>query len=388
MTHDSNDLPAILVVDDQPSKVRKPMDAALNGHARVHVLHPSDVRQQDLKRSDLVLVDYVLDDWPERMKLPVAASPTTGLALATVLREVCDTFTPRTLTCIALQTGHLSRAKGRIQLPSVKARHVLARLNNLEWVFEKAQKNASPDDDLRYDQMVLLAEATRSLRRRWPIDQTQFAARTQDLLGMDETADWFERCWRDVCECQPPIHEFLGGSHGIFFLRWLLHQILPYPCFLWDAYSVAARLRLSVTDLQRLVLTNSSFGNELTSLKYTGILAGFLGDRWWRSAIEHYAWNLANRSSGGIDALRDRLFEETGEKVDLDPHDHPVVCLDENLQPSPIFSSPSEAVNVRPDHWPAFAESAWMTIGTIRENPMLRGMVDPLDEYRLPTAEG
>ena len=367
----------ILAVDDKPDDLRSTMLAGLNGRARVEVLHPSDIEQEHLDKANLVLVDYKLDDWPERNKQSTPFKIETGLALATVLREMTgkDRF-----TAIALHTGLLTEARDRIRLPH--ASHVLARLNNLEWVFAK-------DDENRFDQMVLLAGATQRLNRKWPTDHSESKARALELLSLNENVEWSDRCWQDVRECQPPIFEMVGEAHGGLFIRWLLHQILPYPCFLWDAHSVAARLRLSVDDFRRVALSGNRLAEELKALKYCGILAGFLGDRWWRSAVEDYAWELVDGSAGDADQLRTSLSERAGEKLQLSDIAHPIVCLDADFQPKNEFSSPSNAVKLRPDHWPAYADAAWMEIDTVRPSPRLMALVDPLDEYRvLPDSDG
>ena len=368
--------PVILAVDDKPDDLRSAMETELNDRALVEVLHPSDIEQEDLDKANLVLVDFSLDDWPERNKQPTPFKIKTGLALATVLRE--RTGRDR-LTAVALLTGRLTQVRDRIRLPH--ASHVLARLNNLEWVFEKA-------DAERFDQMVLLAQSTQQLSGAWPADEPRSTHRARDLLCMNQDASWFDRCWRDVRECQPPVHELAGGDHGVLFVRWLLHQILPYPCFLWDAYGVAARLRMRVDDLERLVKADNALARDLQQRRYTGILAGFLGDRWWRSAIEDYAWELADSSSSNSERSMENLCDKAGENLDLWRLDHPVVCLDDSLQPSAEFISASDAVNLRPDHWPAFADAAWMKIATMVADPALRAMVDPLDEYRLPAEDG
>ena len=371
--------PFILAVDDKPDTLRSAMDAELHDRALVEVLHPSEIKQEHLGRANLVLVDYKLDHWLEPDKQSVAFRIQTGMALAAVLREVADETTTNRMTAFALQTGHLHEASGRIRLPH--QRHVVARLNNLEWVFEKA-------DAERFDQMVLLAQAAQQLSRAWPADEPRSTDRARILLGMNQDASWFDRCWRDVRECQPPIHELAGGAHGVLFVRWLLHQILPYPCFLWDAYRVAARLRMRVDDLERLGKGDNALARDLGQRRYTGVLAGFLGDRWWRSAIEDYAWELADSSGSNSERSMDNLCGKAGENLDLWRIDHPVVCLDDNLQPSAEFISPLDAVNLRPDHWPAFADAAWMKIATMIADPALRAMVDPLDEYRLPAEDG
>ena len=377
MTERRDESPVILVVDDKPDDLRSPLKLALESHARVTVRHPSDIELSDLTKAHLVLMDYRLDDWEERDGQTVAFNVRTGMALAAVLREAADEETPGRLTAIALHTGHLADASGRIRRPH--SSHVVARLNNLEWVFEKSDNELGPE---LYRPVGQLAHAAQRLQGDWPADSSASEARTRELLNPDDEAEWSARAWREVRECQPPVYELGGGPHGVLFLRWLLHQILPYPCFLWSVDWVAARLRIPVKDFERLMASDCDLARDLEQLKYTGILAGFLGDRWWRPAIEDYAWELGGESAGRPGEFEDRLGEKAREDLELVAPRDPVVCLDRDFQPRGV-ASPQDAVRVRPDYWPPFADAAWMTVDGVSGDPELRAMVAPLDQYRV-----
>lgn len=378
MSPEHNEKPIILVVDDEADRLRSGLSLRLSDMAQVTVRNPSEIEPEDLALADLVLMDYRLDYWPERDNQSVAFFVRTGMALATILREAADENASGRPTAVALRTAHLDDVSERIRRPH--SRHVVARLNNLEWVFEKSDSDS-------YMQAVKLAKAVQLLRGEWPDDAYESEARARELLKMDGEVQWFDRSWREVRECQPPIHELAGSTHGVLFLRWFLHQILPYPCFLWDIHWVAARLRLRVEDLQRLIANNQcDLARDLQQRKYTGLLAGFLGDRWWRSAIEHYAWELGGASSGNQMVFREKLRNRTDEDVELIGLNHSVVCLDRDFRPVE-FASPQDAVRLRPDYWPTFADAAWMKITTVGDDPMYRAMVEPIDQYRLISNE-
>ena len=377
MNSKHSERPVILVVDDKADRLERGLALALSDKAELLVRHPRDVESEDIGRAHLVLMDYRLDDWPEREGQPAAFNIRTGLALATVLREAADEGAHGRLTAVALHTGHLANASGRIRPPY--SRHVVARLNNLEWVFEK-------DDPDRYTHAVELARATQHLQGDWPADSSASEARARQLLDLDGEAEWSSRAWEEVRECQPPVYELGGGSHGVLFLRWLLHQILPYPCFLWDMNWVAARLRIRVDDLERLMASDCDLARDLERLKYTGLMAGFLGDRWWRTAMEDYTWELGGESSGRPREFEDRLLEKAGEEIELVEPRHPVVCLNQRFLPSAV-ASPRHAVKVRPDHWPPFADAAWMRIEAVRDDSELRALVEPMDLYRVDPDE-
>lgn len=372
MNRECADKPVILVVDDQP-ELQRGLASPLERDAELMVRRPSDIGHDDLRRAHLLLMDYKLDDWRERDRQPTAFNIRTGLALATILREVADESANGRLTIVALHTVHLSHVSGRIRPPY--SRHVVARLNNLEWVFEKR-------DGDRHRGMVQLARCAQRLQCDWPADPSASEARARELLKLDDGKEWAERAWRDVRECQPPVYELGGGHRGVLFLRWLLHQILPYPCFLWDINWVAARLRLRVVDLERLMDSDCELARDMDQLKYAGVLAGFLGDRWWRTAVEDYAWKLGGESSERSSEFEGRLREKAGEAVEPVTVRDPVVCLDHYFKPQAV-ASPNDAVRVRPDYWPPFADPAWMTIDTVRDDPGFRAMVVPLDQYRV-----
>ena len=365
--------PSILLIDDEPDDLRNEVALDLDDRAITNVVHPHDIEMPDLEDADLVLVDYRLDSWPERDVQLVSLKPTTGMALAVMLREQVDLSQKDRLTAFALHTGHLNDIQGR--LSSATAQHVLACLNNLEWVFPKR-------DDHRYKQMALLADAVRQLPSQWPEDSDGSTSTIRQLLALNEDVNWLDRCWHEILDCRVPIHELTTGRHGILFIRWLLHQVLPYPCFLWTEHWVAARLGITVDALSKVLKGNNALAKDLESMRYSGILAGFLGDRWWRGALEDYVWVAAGHQADG-QQLRKELTERAGmnlEPIDANPA---VVCVDKDLQPTDQFLSPMTAVTLRPDHWPPFADSAWMGIETVRKNLDLRSMVDPLDLHRV-----
>ena len=361
--------PSILVIDDNPDLI----DIELGDRATTYVIHPQDVERSDLENVDLVLIDYALEYWSERDNLStISLQPANGMALAVVLREQVDQNEKDKLTAFALHTAYLGDIKGRFS--PATAQHVLARLNNLEWIFPKK-------DPLNYySQIFILAKAVRDLPGQWSEDSDSMVQR---LLAMDKGDDSFERCWSDVKDCRVPIEELSEGGHSILFIRWLLHQVLPYPCFLWAEHWVAARLGISIEALREVLEGDSELAKDLESMRYSGILADFLGDRWWRGAIEDYAWNLVEGHTADVQQLRNALTERAG--TDLNPIEaNPaVVCVDTDWQPADEFLSPMTAITLHPDHWPPFADSAYMDIKIVRDDSILKSMVDPLDQHRI-----
>lgn len=374
-----NEKPFILIVDDEPDSLRDSVAIELENRAKGSVVHPHDVELLHLERADLVLVDFRLDNWAERdAQAALALQPVTGMALAALLREHVDRSARNRLTGFALHSGHLDDIQGR--LPAVAAQHVIARLNNLEWAFPKS-------DPLRFERMIRLANAIRRLPRAWPSAPGDSESEARRLLGMDEEAPSFDCCWRDVLECRAPVTELTEGAHAIVFVRWLLQQVMPYPCFLWGEHWVAARLRISLNSLRTVECGDSRLAEDLRSMQYTGILADFMGRRWWRGALEDFIWELVGSHAARGERLMGVLTERAGielEAVELNPA---VVCLDGDLRPTERFVSPETSVPIRPDHWPAFADSAWMDIEEVRADPIYQSMVEPVDRYRVVVAD-
>jgi len=370
-----SDTTPILVIDDEPDGLRDQLRLEFDDRVKWLVVHPREVEVSQLEEADLVLVDYKLDRWSERDDQPTSLKPATGLALAVLLREQVDRSPKKKgATAFALHTGHINEIQGR--LPSAIAEHVRARLNNLEWAFQKSEAR-------RYDQMVILANAVRELPSRWPTDPDNSNEVAKRLLAAKDSDELSERCWRDVRRCRAPVHDLTEDGHGILFLRWLLHEILPYPSFLWAEHWVAARLGFCVDNLREVVKGNSVLAEDLRAMRYSGILAGFLGDRWWRGALEDYVWELAGQHGAEGHTLHEALTERAGRELVPIAANPAVVCLNENFEPDGKFLSPMTAVTIRPDNWPAFADSAWMEVETVLGDLFLRSIVDPLDQHRV-----
>lgn len=375
MTTTTNSRPFILVVDDKPDDLRSDVELGLDDHAAFNVRHPRDVAIKNLEEADLVLVDYVLDNWPELDSQEcIGLKPITGMALAAILREHVDRSNKDRRTAFALHSAHIDDIRGRV--PAKNAQHVLARLRDLEWAFPKTEPR-------RYDQMVILAEAVSRLPREWPDQGEDSTSQLKSLLHMDEEASWFDRCWREVQECQPPIHDLRSSGHGLLLIRWLLHQVMPYPTFLWEDHWAAARLHLPVDEFRTVIAEETQLSQDLKARRYSGILAGFLKDRWWRGALEDYIWDLAGGGSGDAEALRVALQERARKDLRFVEPNSSVVCLDQDFEPTGNFTSPAKALRLRPDHWPAFADAAWMDLETVLSNPTLAAMVDPFDQDRI-----
>ena len=371
--------PRILVVDDRPDELVLSFSLEFNDSAVTSVLHPADVEMADLVDADLVLIDYRLEDWSERDCLStITLQPSTGMGLAVILREHADDNKTEKLTAFALHTAHLGDIQGR--LPPETAQHVLAHLNNLEWVFTKNEPN-------RYYQMIILANAMKQLPFKWPNKTDASARMVKKLLGIEKDTVRNRQRWQDVTECRVPLNELTEGGHDVLFIRWLLHQVFPYPCFLWSKHWVAARLGISLCALDKVLSGTNDLAIDINSMKYKGVLEGFLGERWWRTSLEEYVWKIGKGRTFDAESLHSELVKRAGMDLDMLDANPAVVSFDSELRPTDNFLSPNSAVVVRPDYWPAFADSAWMDIETVRDNSRLQTIVDVLDIGRIKREE-
>jgi hypothetical protein len=345
-------LPSILVVDDEPDRSERELKNALRGKATLLVAHPNDVVESDLSRSDLVLVDYRLENWAARDISPVSLAPQSGLSLAAILRDRVDQPGQAGRVAFGLLSGHLQDVRGR--LASTSPPQVVARLNNLEWVFEKGQQGLA-------GQVALLAGGLlqcRSACRPMAPDGAEKAL--ERLLGLDKRRSWGLRAWEGVWGCQPPLQEMDAEAGPIALVRWLLHNIQPYPTFLWSDHYVAARLRIGVASLRAIVDGESRLALDLSRLAYKGAFASFLGRRWWRAGLEDYLWDATKGMARDVTTLRQVVKERAGTELGEIALLEPVVTLNKDLSIKDEFCGIDDAVRVRPEWWPAYADSAWM----------------------------
>jgi hypothetical protein len=377
--------PHVLFVDDDELANQQQLQAALAQYdVEVRLRAPEEVYQSDLRWAELVVVDYFLTDWPERDVESVARSPQDGLAaigsmrstLLPPLAERGPGSSPLQAVAFALWSANLSEAS--FNLPSEVLPHVFSRENNLEWAFRRDQMLMGPAGQ----QVALLAHAVRELPDRWPAEQTDAEEQLFSMLGLaddDATGQDFANFWRtdarkEALGCRPPLHELSARSHGLALVRWLLHRIFPYPCFLLDDLQLRARMR--VDDLEggegELPLMEA-----LSPYRYTGIMANFDGRRWWRAGIEDWLFTATDGQSGNPRAVAEAALRH-GARTDR-TWIRPVVVIGGDLARSEEFAEVEETVRVRPDDWPVFADTAYARRSEVAEDPDLRALVDPVD---------
>lgn len=375
--------PTVLIVDDDPESpdVERITTALENAQVSVLAIDPPHLSRQHLKQTDLFLVDYVLDEWTELRDLGeverpedkqlIAMRPRDGLALAATIRSQLPEADVRG---IALLSNNLSDVVKGFS-PSV-TEHAAARVNGLDWAFDKRLVDGLPDVSER---VADLARAVREIGRGWPKDDddTDREAALWKLLALPD-AEWTEVAVRDVHAAQPPVNQFADATHGLSVLRWIGQRILPYPTFLLDARRLAMACGV---DPLTYGPDQDAFEDGFDSMRYRGPLGEFLGPRWWRAGVRRLVRDWTGESQPGPQmraALADRL------DLSLPPLDPPgsVLCIDGELKFACVRAR-ERAVRVRPDDWPPFAETGWMDEALVREHPELEDLVEPSDRARL-----
>lgn len=347
--------PTVVFIDDHEEEL-KPLAELVSsaGMAGCKVESPEDVDEELLEHADLIIVDYTLDAWIGNVDVSqLSLKPVNGVALASVLREHYRTELLRHAppTGFALITG---KPDAISTSPGERRPHVVARLSNLEWFFEKhanSQQNAA--------QIVSLATAIHSLPSGFSKNMVELD-QLIELLGITKGNALFER-YRDAVElCRPPLHHLSKDSGGLILIRWLLHQILPHTTFLIDERNLAARLRVTIESLRLQLAENGQFLEELANYEYTGLLCKFDGTRWWRGGIEQWLWNITDGQSSKPRTVLESLKKVGAEKLVPTEAVRPVVTLNEHFKQEHTLTSRSDAVAIQLDDWPSYAEPAYV----------------------------
>jgi hypothetical protein len=370
----------IVIIDDDPGGGANTVAANLRLIGlTATAITPEELVQAHLNSADLILVDYLLEYWvdPRDERLlespladqPVARRPSNGLALAAVIRSVLpDDGRPRGVALLSAQLHELVKDFS----PSV-TEHAAARINGIDWAFDKKVIKGLPDLNRRIESF---AHAISTLQRVWHEDDADREQELVEMLAVREGAAWATVAVTEIHAAQPPINQLATASHGLSLLRWLGQRILPYPTFLVDAPRLAMACGIDPDELEN-DLGPEQLEGAFGAFRYQGPLADFLGPRWWRAGVRQKVRELAGDSLPGP-GVAESLGVEVGTTLRaLDPPTS-VMAIDGELNPvGPVARE--NAVRVRPDDWPAFAETGWMTRKLVAEHPHLIDLVDPAD---------
>lgn len=358
--------PLVVIIDDDLSKVQA-LRADVGDLFPVVTTEPWQLDDAMLRDGTVFVVDLFFKDWPGRERLAPSARIYDGIALAALIRASARELGSRR-PIVTLNTGH---AGDFSELPREIREHAIARAHNLEWVF---LKNDSASTVPTHERIAKLVMAQQRLPVSWRANAGE--RELLDVLGASEDE------LAEILDAWPPIREVGQDTAGIALLRWLLHRILPYPAFLIDRRYLAARLGITCASLVDLETAQGELSTLLSNCSYSGILSGFDGPRWWRSRVERMLWDL---SPGGaaLPASVDDLQAHSPVVLEPAACANGVVVLNADYAAHDEPLDVTEAVRIRLDDWPPYAEEPWAAIAEVREDSRLRDRVLPLDRARL-----
>ncbi|MCG8419160.1 MAG: hypothetical protein MJE77_14595 [Proteobacteria bacterium] len=361
--------PLVLILDDRDEV--HTLDGA--EELSVRVLSPNDLDAGDLDEAKTVLIDFNLDDWQERDNLPYCARPKNGLALAAIVREhLRDARLPP--AAIALITGQMQQLAPGYSHPRP---NLVARAHGLEWAF---YKSAAPDD--LKARVTSLTRAVDRLPRKWPSQLEGIKDEIDQFLGIPDQ-EWAAHAWASLEECRPPLHELRNWTDGMALIRWLLHRILPYPCFLWGMTRLALRLHVQPRWLKNELEPAGQLYEVFAPYLYRGALQGFDGPRWWGAGIDDLLRDQLNDHSSSHGATHEWLKQYAATPVAALDCFAPTMIINEYFEPGLDIYEMDQCVQIQPDDWPAYADPAWTTLELANEHRELGELVTSAHRYRL-----
>jgi len=99
-------------------------------------------------------------------------------------------------------------------------------------------------------------------------------------------------------------------------------------------------------------------------------LSEFVGRRWWRAGVESLVFDLASKDPSSIGVLHEQLSAvEPGLQFIAGTMAYPII--DGKFATKDYLGVAEDVIEVVPDDWPPFADSAWALLSDIAANPDL-----------------
>ena len=371
MTMTETGLPRILLIDDR-NEYLGTVANALRDSVEIITRAPGDVWYDTLSGLDVILIDWLLEDWPARRGVSPTMYPADGVAVAAVLQSVFrhqgQLGGQSNQPLIVLWTGELTAL--REGLPEGSPAHIVARRHAVDWVFSKDE---IIDDAGATTNRLLSLAAARAALRAVAGPPKEIAQQLLNLASVPKSSR--QRALDDVEAAFPPSEQQFESTSGLGFLKWLLHRILPYPCFLSDEIHLATRLGCTVESFRKSHEANTKFTHWLDDTRYQGVLDSFLGPRWWRAAFELTLWEQTKGQPFNTPRILEVLNSDFEAKLEPLAIELPVVCLDATLNYSPTPYAFGETIRVQPGDWPPYAEEARVSLETAKANDFIRSLI-------------
>jgi hypothetical protein len=366
----------ILVYDDKPDGIVK----KLKEHwPKVHSANPKELDESVVRSADLFVMDYHLGgshgDKAEFLKKHM-----TGMSAVEAIKSFLKSSSSRKRRIFLLYSGKLDDLAE--PLPAHGREHIIARNSDFHWALEKGYRG---NVDLPAFELVSCVRALLDALDRLPSSSSKrtSAVLFRSLLNIPKLS-WGDRAWTMVEEHQPPLSDIMATKDWTLVIKWLLHAILPFPAFLIDSVSLAARLRVTPSSLEKAMENKQSrFARSLINARYTGLLCDFFGPRWWRIGIDQFIWDVTDGRPFDGAILRSKLLDISDKLKPLNVSD-PVRMVDDEFRLTDELVSADDAVQLQTADWPAYVEHPWRRLADVAKKPELRELVIPSHQSRLP----
>ncbi|MFG1998615.1 hypothetical protein ACGFNU_05645 [Spirillospora sp. NPDC048911] len=365
----------VLIIDDEPEEQQQAAAVLRTQGLAVAVRAPEEVTEDDLMHADVFAIDQYYQ-WAGDDPRPqqVAFSPPDGLALAGIVARRKQNRISRP-PVVVLRTGHLDELAGglprAVKVPMMSAQY------NIDWMLSKTDESAG-------DKLIQLADAADALRRLGAAGN-QGAA----WLAVPQNASWADEALLEVAVCRPPEHSMADYTHGIAWLRWFAHRVLPFPSFLVSDVKAAVLLGLSHAEFHAQVSDPASpLGSKIIEFRYTGELCDLVGRRWWRAGLETFAEDLLIDAPSGLS--RPEMFAEAyrrtyQQQLRVLQLDRPVVTIDPDYDETGVEEA-EDCLRLAPDFWPTFADEPWALREDLEDDPGFAELIARGDRGRLASA--
>jgi hypothetical protein len=367
----------ILYVDDNPLLGEPPIRRAVSGKHKLTVIDTSETGWRLRLRESSATADIVVSDL--RLEHTAQAGdldPHDGQAMNDAIHAL-NRKSGRASIYMIYSAAIDDEIAARNLPPSVFAR---AEALGATWIGSKPvgtnQDPGFPRDLLLFaDAVDGVAELTAGA------DYWLYLA---EQLMVPADAEWRDEALVQLRSCAPSLSDRMTQPDRMAVIHWISSFAFRYPAFVIPLEEVALRLRVSADWLGRQWESNSGAWDAFhETAEYRGPLAGLAGGRWWRAAVDLWAWSATEGQPFDLTALRTVFARLGGDEPQMIEILDPVLAYDEHGQVTREVLPVESAVRILPSGWPSAASVPWASISRAKIKPALAAIVAPEDQERL-----